>query len=118
MNCEWTPDGDRFRCVHCNETRRVKVLRACIARKGERKPRPTPHQSAMDCPFLLDPIDRSVKVSNCGCGAMTKLFECRLYGDCAPLARSKRAAIAEPGVTMCRDCKLNPVNTSQETPPS
>ena len=35
MNCEWTPAGERFRCVHCGETRRVKTLRDCAAQKRE-----------------------------------------------------------------------------------
>lgn len=70
--------------------------------------KPTP--GALDCEHLREPTGESVKVKNCGCGAMTMLYECDLMGLCAPLAKSKRAATERADVTLCRDCEHNPAN--------
>ena len=75
---------------------------------GEAAKRP----SVFDCQYLMDPTGESIKVANCGCGAMTLVYECELFGRCTPIPTTKRAAIKQDGVKLCRDCEHNPATAS------
>lgn len=82
-----------------------------IHRFGKRTP------SALDCAHLGHATGESGRVLNCGCGAMTTLYQCELFKKiCAPIPKTARAKMERGDVLLCRDCEHNPANQPASTP--
>lgn len=61
-----------------------------------------PPVNRSDCDHCLDRTDRTAAQTNCSCGEkIVTVYECELFGDCAPTARG---TITTPGVRKCADC--------------
>lgn len=107
MNCKWECLRIGCKCLHgCGYALRRNYDTAPV-RTCKAAPPPTPA-----CPHLLEATGESVPVKQCGCGAMTAVFECALYVKCAPIVRKAGAYIEVAEITLCRDCPDNPANAA------
>lgn len=75
--------------------------------KGQTKSSAKPIASRIDCVNLLEATDRSIALANCGTCGMKEVtvWECQLFGACAPVARGTLVQVAEHvNVRDCRKC--------------
>lgn len=115
MLCKFKEICGRIVCEVCGGT--AEVVAGLPAHKyfypcGDTPVPPTKPGINYTCPHLRDPTDTSVALKGCGCGAMTMVYECELFGRCAPIPQAKRAELGEPSdnVILCKDCEHNPAN--------
>lgn len=101
-------DDGAGRCSNCRRRLPPRLIRNCFGKN----PQKTKAAVVGVCPHLLDPTDESVLLFGCGCssdkknGVATSVFECDLYGRCAPLARGTH--LSDESVKMCAKCESNP----------
>lgn len=81
----------RFR--QCKRWKPVRVSRQVVERRDHLK-----------CVHIVGNTGETVEQLKCGCpGAkLTAIWECKLHGDCAPLARVK--TLADSSVRPCLGC--------------
>lgn len=113
MICEWPNLQRGAACIHCGYVLKRDYpdspMRPCTV-GSEAQPAVW---SGLNCPRLLDTTGEYVALKNCGCGAMTAVYECELYKLCAPVPRTKDAEIlGRDDVRLCLNCEMNPANQS------
>ena len=83
------------------EPRRIEAKRKGATATGQ-KSLYIPPVDRSNCDHCPDRTDRTASQTNCSCGEKTvTVYECELFGDCAPMARGK---LTTPGVRKCADC--------------
>lgn len=102
-------------CIWIKQPDGTVKCKNCCAARDKARARHCPSVVEEKCPHLGEPFDDDVQVFGCGCKTegvvMTRVYECKLYGECAPLTNGK--SLADESVRICRQCPEYPGRRSR-----